>query len=107
MIPVFGKPLIEFAFDHLIDAGFEKFIINTHHEAKAYKEYFKTEKEWIDALNISKLDAFHLEFHENPLQGIANLQQAEMLYVILGDFLLQKVGKPFERIQNFMTEHFH
>ena len=44
MIPVFGKPLIEFAFDHLIDAGFEKFIINTHHEAKAYKEYFKTEK---------------------------------------------------------------
>jgi mannose-1-phosphate guanylyltransferase len=44
MIPVFGKPLIEFAFDHLIDAGFEEFIINTHHEAKAYKEYFKTEK---------------------------------------------------------------
>ena len=34
MIPVFGKPLIEFAFDHLIDAGFGQFIVNTHHNAE-------------------------------------------------------------------------
>ena len=43
MIPVFGKPLIEFAFDHLIDAGFGQFIVNTHHNAEAYTEHFTIE----------------------------------------------------------------
>ena len=34
MIPVFGKPLIEYSFDHLIQSGIEEFIVNTHHNAK-------------------------------------------------------------------------
>ena len=33
MIPVFGKPLIEFAFDHLIDAGFGQFMWTNIHLA--------------------------------------------------------------------------
>ena len=37
LIPVGHKPLITFAFDHLIaDAGVEEFIVNTHHLADAY-----------------------------------------------------------------------
>lgn len=31
LVPVFNKPLITFALDHLIAAGIESFIINTHH----------------------------------------------------------------------------
>ena len=41
LVPVGLKPLITFAFDHLIaDAGVEEFIINTHHLAGAYAEAF-------------------------------------------------------------------
>ena len=41
LIPIGRKPLITFAFDHLIaDAGVEEFIVNTHHLAEAYQTVF-------------------------------------------------------------------
>ena len=41
LIPVGHKPLITFAFDHLIaDAGVEEFIVNTHHLADRYPIVF-------------------------------------------------------------------
>ena len=43
LIPVGLKPLVTFAFDHLIaDLGVEEFIVNTHHLAEAYAEAFPT-----------------------------------------------------------------
>jgi mannose-1-phosphate guanylyltransferase len=43
LIPVGRKPLITFAFDHLIaEAGVEEFIVNTHHLADAYTAAFPT-----------------------------------------------------------------
>lgn len=36
LVPVFNKPLITFAFDHLMDAGVQKFVVNTHHRPEAY-----------------------------------------------------------------------
>lgn len=40
LVPIFQKPLITFAFDHLIDAGCEKFCINTHHQPQCFEEIF-------------------------------------------------------------------
>lgn len=40
MVPVVGKPLITFAFDHLIAAGVKRFVVNTHHRAEAYQREF-------------------------------------------------------------------
>lgn len=40
LIPIFQKPLITFALDHLIAAGVESFIINAHHLAPAFQELF-------------------------------------------------------------------
>ena len=37
LVPVFNKPLITFAFDHLMDAGVQKFVVNTHHRPEAYE----------------------------------------------------------------------
>jgi len=37
LVPIFNKPLITFAFDHLLHAGVEKFVVNTHHRPEAYK----------------------------------------------------------------------
>lgn len=38
LVPVFNKPLITFAFDHLIAAGVEKIVVNTHHRPEAYAQ---------------------------------------------------------------------
>ena len=36
LVPVFNKPLITFAFDHLMSAGVRNFVVNTHHCPEAY-----------------------------------------------------------------------
>jgi mannose-1-phosphate guanylyltransferase len=42
LIPIFQKPLITFALDHLIDAGVESFVINTHQLPESFKDVFPT-----------------------------------------------------------------
>ena len=36
LVPVYGKPLITFAFDHLIASGVSSFVVNAHHCPEAY-----------------------------------------------------------------------
>ena len=40
LVPVAGKPLITLAFDHLLDAGVKRIVVNTHHCAEAYRRAF-------------------------------------------------------------------
>jgi mannose-1-phosphate guanylyltransferase len=40
LIPIFQKPLITFALDHLRAAGFESLVINTHHLPEQFEELF-------------------------------------------------------------------
>lgn len=40
LIPIFQKPLITFALDHLIAAGVNSFVINTHKLPEQFAEYF-------------------------------------------------------------------
>jgi mannose-1-phosphate guanylyltransferase len=40
LVPIFQKPLITFAFDHLIDVGVTKFFVNTHHLPERFTESF-------------------------------------------------------------------
>ena len=40
LIPVANRPLITHAFDHLIAAGIERFVVNTHWCAERYVEFF-------------------------------------------------------------------
>jgi mannose-1-phosphate guanylyltransferase len=40
LIPVFQKPLITFVLDHLIAAGVQSFVMNTHHRPEAFREFF-------------------------------------------------------------------
>lgn len=44
LLPVGGRPIITYAMDHLIAAGIERFIVNTHHRPAAYQEAFP---DWI------------------------------------------------------------
>ena len=40
LIPIFQKPLITFALDHLINAGVNQFIINTHRLPELFRNFF-------------------------------------------------------------------
>ena len=40
LIPIFQKPLITFALDHLIGAGVNKFVINTHRCPELFRNFF-------------------------------------------------------------------
>jgi NDP-sugar pyrophosphorylase family protein len=40
LMPIFQKPLITFALDHLMAAGVERFVINTHHLAGRLEAFF-------------------------------------------------------------------
>jgi mannose-1-phosphate guanylyltransferase len=40
LIPIFQKPLITFALDHLISVGVNKFVINTHRHPELFQSFF-------------------------------------------------------------------
>jgi mannose-1-phosphate guanylyltransferase len=41
LIPIFQKPLITFVLDHLIDAGVERFVVNTHRRPEVFESSFR------------------------------------------------------------------
>ncbi|MDR2018736.1 MAG: NTP transferase domain-containing protein [Syntrophobacterales bacterium] len=45
LLPVGGRPAITYAMDHLLEAGVDRFIINTHHCPNVYLEKFP-DKKW-------------------------------------------------------------
>jgi mannose-1-phosphate guanylyltransferase len=40
LIPIFQKPLVTFALDHLINAGVNRFVINTHRHPELFQTFF-------------------------------------------------------------------
>jgi mannose-1-phosphate guanylyltransferase len=40
LIPLFHRPLMSYAFDHLLAAGVKRFVVNTHHLPRAYDQAF-------------------------------------------------------------------
>lgn len=86
LIPVANRPLIAYAFDHLIEAGVETFIVNTHWRAEAYARAFP------DASYRGRPITFR---HESPevletaggLKNSAELLQHAPFWVYNGDIL--------------------
>ena len=69
LIPVYGKPLITFGFDHLIANGITSFVINTHHCPEAYDQL----------LPGDRYRGFPLEYRHEPVLldtggGIKNVE---------------------------------
>jgi len=40
LIPIFQKPLVTFALDHLISVGLDRFVINTHRHPELFQNFF-------------------------------------------------------------------
>src|SRR5205823_8967707 len=85
LVPIFQKPLITFAFDHLIGLGIQKFFVNTHHRPESFAETFSQ----------STYRDRQIEFRHEPILletagGIANIADSlshEPLLVYNGDIL--------------------
>ena len=69
LIPVFGKPLITFALDHLLSVGVESFVINTHRLAGQFDEVFAR-----DPYSSRNVRLLH---EENLLETGGGLKNAE------------------------------
>jgi mannose-1-phosphate guanylyltransferase len=98
LVPIFGKPLITFALDHLRQAGIESFWVNTHHMVEKFSAEFPEN-----------------EYHGTPLElvqeadlletggGIKNIEHRigdEVFIVYSGDIL---TDLPLDRL---VEEHF-
>jgi mannose-1-phosphate guanylyltransferase len=85
LVPIFQKPLITFAFDHLIDLGVTKLLVNTHHQPERFAETFP----------MSLYREHRIDFRHEPdlletAGGIANIADAlggEPFLVYNGDLL--------------------
>ncbi len=85
LIPIHGKPLIQFAFDQLLDAGLTNLVVNTHHCAEAYAREFPG-----GAYRGAALRFRHEELLLETAGGIKNVEDllgGEPLVVYNGDIL--------------------
>ena len=85
LIPVFGKPLIEFAFEHLINNGISAFVVNTHHQADAYHDHFP--EGIYSGSPITFCHEEHLLGTGGGIDNVARLLEGEAFMVYNGDIL--------------------
>ncbi len=85
LIPVFDRPLMAWAFDHLFGVGISEFIVNTHHLPQSYDEAFP-EKSYRGAPITFRHEAVLLET-AGGIANIADLVQDQPFLVYNGDIL--------------------
>lgn len=98
LVPVFHRPLITYAFDHLIASGVSRLVVNTHHIPEAYDHAFP-ERSYRDV-------PIHFR-NESPVRletagGIANVRdllRGDPFLVYNGDILTDLPLQPL------LTEH--
>ena len=99
LVPIFQKPLITFAFDHLIDLGIERFFVNTHHRPERFAEIFAR-----STYRDRKIEFRHEPNLLETAGGLANIADSlgnEPLLVYNGDLL---TDLPIARL---IDNHFH
>ncbi len=96
LVPVFHRPLITYAFDHLRVAGVARFVVNTHHLSEAYAQAFPAQN----------YHGIPIQFrHESPVLletagGMANVRDLlgnEPFLVYNGDILTDLPLEPLIR----------
>lgn len=105
LIPVFNRPLITWAFDHLLAHGSREFIVNTHHLPEKYREAFPGA-----SYRGATITLRHEPVLLDTAGGIANIadlvrDQPFLVYNgdILADFPLAPLLETHARDQNLVT----
>jgi mannose-1-phosphate guanylyltransferase len=84
LLPIFGKPIITFALDHLIEYGLERFVINTHHLPDQLSRLFdaKADKGELGPAGLYRGREVHLLYEPALLETGGGIRNAAPL---LGD----------------------
>jgi len=94
-----GRPIITYAMDHLISAGIERFIVNTHHCAEKYHKVFPN-RQWKGIPIIFR----HEEVLLDTAGGIKNIEDLldndEIILVYNGDTVCDLP------LRHLINEHF-
>ena len=93
LVPVFHRPLITYAFDHLRSAGIQRFVVNTHHLPNAYAQAFPEQSYQGTPIQFRNESPVRLE----TAGGIANVRdllENEPFLVYNGDILTDLPLKP-------------
>lgn len=98
LVPVCGKPLITYAFDHLLSVGVKRIVVNTHHAAEAYDIAFPGSQ-----YRGIKLELVHEPILLETGGGIANVAERfdGPFYVYNGDILTDL------DLEELARTHFH
>lgn len=95
LLPIGGRPLITWAFDHLLENGVERIMINTHHCAEKYAEAFPT-SEWRGVPLTFRHEPVRLETG-GGLKNIEDWAGSEPLWIYNGDVLTRLPLDPILR----------
>ncbi len=85
LLPIFGKPLITFAFDQLISLGVEHIIVNTHHLSEKFLRAFPDPN-----YRTARLELVHEKIRLETGGAIKNVESRignEPFFVYSGDIL--------------------
>lgn len=97
LVPVFHRPLITYAFDHLMGAGVSRFVVNTHHIPEAYGQAFPQQEYRGVPIQFRNESPVRLE----TAGGIANVRDLlgnEPFFVYNGDILTDLPLAPLEQV---------
>ncbi len=98
LVPVFHRPLITYAFDHLLAAGVERLVVNTHHIPDAYAEAFPDQSYHGVPIQFRNESPVRLET-AGGISNVRDLLGNEPFLVYNGDILTDLPLKPL------LTEH--
>ena len=98
LIPIFQKPLLTFALDHLIGIGVNRFVINTHRHPKLFQDFFAAgEYAGFPVTLVHEPDLLETGGGIKNVEGILG---KEPFIVYSGDILTDVALEPL------ITEHF-
>lgn len=86
LIPVANRPLITYAFDHLLSVGVERFVVNTHWRADVYAQVFP-EPVYRGAPIAFREEKPDILETGGGIKNVADLLRGEPFWVYNGDIL--------------------
>ncbi|MCF7786720.1 MAG: NTP transferase domain-containing protein [Prosthecobacter sp.] len=98
LVPVFHRPLITYAFDHLMAAGVSRLVVNTHHIPEAYAKAFPDQTYHGTPIQFRNESPVRLET-AGGISNVRDLLGNEPFLVYNGDILTDLPLKPL------LTEH--
>jgi NDP-sugar pyrophosphorylase family protein len=98
LIPIFQKPLVTFALDHLINAGVNRFVVNTHRHPELFQTFFvRHEYAGFPVTLVHEPDLLETG---GGIKNVEDILGKEPFIVYSGDILTDVALEPL------ITEHF-